>query len=51
VNVHDLVLFGHLLLFEEITLIATRRGKMKINEFALNLPYIYKLQKIFSSQL
>jgi hypothetical protein len=31
VNVHDLVFFGHLLSFEEITLIATRRGQMKIN--------------------
>jgi hypothetical protein len=31
VNIHDLVLFGHLLSFEEIILIATKRGKMKIN--------------------
>jgi hypothetical protein len=31
VNVHDLVFFGHLLSFEEIILIATRRGKLKIN--------------------
>jgi hypothetical protein len=30
-NVRDLVFFGRLLSFEEIILVATRRGKMKIN--------------------
>ncbi len=30
-NVHNLVLFGHLLSFEEIILVATRREKIKIN--------------------
>ncbi len=30
-NVHDLIFFGHSLSFEEIILVATRRGKMKIN--------------------
>jgi hypothetical protein len=31
VNVHDLILFGHLMSFEEIILVDTRRRKMKIN--------------------
>jgi hypothetical protein len=32
VNVHDLVLFGHLLSLEKIILVVTRKGKIKINK-------------------